>query len=60
MLYYTVKDIQEMMGISKNVAYKFANIDGISCMRLGNKILFDKEDFDKWRTRHKNKSVEIK
>jgi len=60
MLYYTVKDLQEMMGISKNTAYKMADVDGVACMRLGGKLLFDKEAFDKWRRQHINKVVDIK
>lgn len=59
MLYYTIKDIQEMMGISKNTAYKLARINGVCCMQLGKKLLFEKESFDRWRERHKNKIVEL-
>jgi excisionase family DNA binding protein len=55
-----VKDLQEMMGISRNTAYKMADVDGVACMKLGGKLLFDKEAFDKWRRQHINKVVDIK
>lgn len=49
MLYYTVKDIAEMLGVSKNTAYKIAAMDDVPSMRIGKSIRIDKEGFDNWR-----------
>lgn len=49
MEYYTIKDIMDILGVSRNTAYKIANIDGMPTLRLGRTIRIEKEGFDKWR-----------
>lgn len=56
-LYYNIKDIMKIFNIGKDVAYKLAQTDGVPCMRLGNRILFEKSAFDTWRKRNVNKII---
>ena len=58
-LYYTIQDIMCIFGISKNTAYKLARLDGVPCMRIGDKYLFEKEAFNNWRKRNLNRTIII-
>ncbi len=58
-LYYTIQDIMCIFGISKNTAYKLAKLDGVPCMRIGDKCLFEKEAFNNWRKRNLNRTINI-
>lgn len=53
MLYYTVKDVMEMLGVSRNTAYKIAALDDVPSIRIGRSIRIERDGFDKWRKRAK-------
>jgi len=46
---YTVKEIAQILGISKNAAYTFVNDEnGFNTVRIGNRILVSRKSFDEW------------
>lgn len=49
MEYYTIKDVMDMLGVSKGTAYKIAELDGVPTIRIGRIIRIEKKGFDRWR-----------
>lgn len=50
---YTVKEIAQILGISKNTAYAFVNEEkGFNTVRIKNKILISRKSFDEWLDRN--------
>ena len=47
-MYYTIQDLMELLHISRNTAYKIAHMVGAPTIRVGGKLLLDKEKFDLW------------
>ena len=45
---YTVKEIADILGISRNHAYDYINDMGFRIIRIGAAIRIPKTDFDKW------------
>ncbi len=57
-LYYTVRDLMTIFQISKANAYKLTQVSGFPTMRIGSKILIEKEGLSKWRKNHLYKTVD--
>ena len=55
--FYSIKDVMTILNIGRNKAYKLANVNGVPVMRIGNTILFEKEEFDLWIRKHIGKTV---
>ena len=47
-MYYTVRDIMDIFHISKNTAYKLVHSVGAPTIRVGRKLLVDKNQFESW------------
>lgn len=45
---YTVKEIADILGISRNHAYDYINDMGFRIIRIGVAIRIPKAEFDKW------------
>ena len=45
---YTVKEIADILGISRNHAYDYINDMGFRIIRIGAEIRIPKAEFDKW------------
>ena len=45
---YTVKEIAEILGISKNAAYDLVKSNGFVTVRIGKTIRVSIESFDEW------------
>ena len=45
---YTIKDIQDIMGIGQNCAYKLVKIKGFPKIQIGKKILVPEDEFNNW------------
>ncbi len=45
---YTVSEIQEMLGIGRNSAYKLIHSGVFSLLRIGTSIRVSKSSFDSW------------
>ena len=45
---YTVKEIADILGISRNHAYDYINDMGFRIIRIGAAIRIPKTEFDKW------------
>ena len=45
---YTVKEIAEILGISKNAAYDLVKSNGFVIVRIGKTIRVPIESFDEW------------
>ncbi|MPN16994.1 hypothetical protein SDC9_164343 [bioreactor metagenome] len=45
---YTVKEIQEMLSISKNTAYRLIESRPFPVIKIGNTYRVSKEAFNKW------------
>lgn len=45
---YSVKDIQRLMGIGRNSAYKLVNKKGFPSIYVGNRIIIPADLFQSW------------
>ena len=45
---YTVKEMQEVLGISRATAYELIHVKGFPAFRVGKKILISKTGLDEW------------
>ena len=45
---YTIKDIQRILGIGKNNAYKLLQLPSFPFIKIGKRYLIPKDDFEKW------------
>lgn len=45
---YSIKDLQEIMGIGKNTAYKLVKLKGFPFIQIGKKILIPSDGLNKW------------
>lgn len=45
---YNVSDIQNILGISRTMAYRLVNSNPFRVVRVGNRILISKKSFDEW------------
>lgn len=55
--YYTVKDLCSIFHISRDTAYRLCDTNCFPSIRIGNRVLVDIEEFDKWRKKHLGKTV---
>jgi excisionase family DNA binding protein len=46
--YYNVADIQELLGIGRNSAYKLVTANGFPSIYVGNRIIIPADRFDQW------------
>ena len=46
--FLTVKDIQNILKISQDMAYKIVNTDGFPSIKIGRTIRIPEEEFEKW------------
>ena len=44
--FYTVKDIKEILHIGKNKAYALCNLELFPTVKMGNKLLIYKQEFE--------------
>ena len=45
---YTIKDIQNYLGIGKNHAYKLFKLQGFPVIKIGKKYIIPKDLFEEW------------
>lgn len=45
---YTIKDIQNYLGIGKNNAYKLLKLQGFPVIKIGKKYIIPKDLFEEW------------
>ena len=58
--YYSVKDIQSIMGCGRDKAYQLVKSSSFPSTRIGKIMFIDKEEFEKWRKRNSYTEVFIK
>ena len=46
--YYTPKEIMEILGVSKNTAYKLLKEEGFPCFKIGGAYRIPRKKFDQW------------
>lgn len=56
---YSVKDIENILNISHNTAYKLVKLKGFPSIQVGRKILIPSNEFEKWIEKSVGKSYEI-
>lgn len=56
---YTITDLQTILHIGKNTAYKIAKLKGFPTIQIGKKILIPKEDFNQWMQNNIGKQIDI-
>ena len=56
-MYYTIEEVMDLLRISRNTAYRLAHKNGVPTIKIGKKILFDKELFHRWLREHMNKNL---
>ena len=52
--YYTVDEIQQILGLHKNTAYVLIRKEEFKVIRAGKSLLIPKANFDDWLLQHKN------
>ena len=57
--YYSVNEIQEIIGCGRQKAYKIVNCKGFPKTRIGRSFYIDKKEFDKWRARNMYSEIYI-
>lgn len=45
---YQVPEAADMLGVSKDLIYKMVREKTIPCKRLGRRVVFPRDRFDKW------------
>ncbi len=48
MEFYTIKDIMNILRVSRNTAYKIVNTENVPVLRIGSSIRIEKSGFDEW------------
>ena len=56
---YTVEDISNIFKCSVRLAYDIVNLDGFPSMKLGGRILVEKNALNEWIGKNKGKLVPI-
>ena len=53
---YTIKDVQEILGIGRDSVYKLVKLPTFPVFRIGKKHLIPKKEFEQWvkNSIHKN------
>ena len=46
--FYSVVDVQKLLGIGRNTAYKLVNSKGFPSLYVGNRIIIPVDLFQKW------------
>jgi excisionase family DNA binding protein len=49
----SVKQVQEELGISKSFAFKILQSEGLPHLRIGRRIVIQREDFLRWKEAHR-------
>ena len=57
--FYTVKDIKEILRIGKNKAYALCNMELFPIVKMGNKTLIYKKEFEQWLEESQNSHIII-
>jgi len=57
--FYTIKDIQAILHIGKNKAYALVKLDQFPTLRIGNKTLIYKKEFEQWLIENQNRQITI-
>ena len=56
---YTIKDIQRILHIGHNTAYKLVKLKGFPKIQIGNKILVPENELEKWINSNIGNKIEI-
>lgn len=56
---YTLKELQNVMKIGKNTAYKLTKLKGFPIIRIGNKILVPHNQLIEWLDKNKGNTINI-
>ena len=56
---YSVKDVEQILGVSHNTAYKLIKLKGFPSIQIGRKIIVPKDEFDKWVEKSIGKTIHI-
>ena len=54
---YNVKDIQNIFHCGKNQAYELVKADGFPSMRIGGKIVVEKNALENWFTKNRGRTI---
>lgn len=57
--YYTVKDIQQIIGCGRDVAYALVHSKSFPSTKIGKTYYIDKVEFERWRKRYLYKEITI-
>lgn len=57
--YYSVKDIQEILGVGRATTYRLVRSKGFPSITIGKQILIDKEAFVDWQRNQLGRRVRL-
>lgn len=55
--FYTIKDIQAILHIGKNKAYALVKLEHFPTLKIGNKTLIYKKEFEQWLIENQNNQI---
>ena len=56
---YTIKDLQQVLNIGHNTAYKLVKLKGFPTIKIGKKILVPEEGLIKWLKENTGNTINI-
>ena len=54
---YTMSELQTILKIGKNTAYKLVKLKGFPSIQIGKKILISKNELNEWLKNNKNSKI---
>ena len=57
--FYTVKDVREILHIGKTKAYTLCKMKLFPTLKIGNKTLIYKNEFNQWLKESENSTIEM-
>lgn len=54
---YTMSELQTILKIGKNTAYKLVKLKGFPIIQIGKKILIPKNELNEWLKNNKNSKI---
>lgn len=57
LVFYTPKDIQRIFKCGRKKSYEIMNIKGFPSFRINTALYVEKQEFEKWVARNKNKNI---
>jgi excisionase family DNA binding protein len=58
--YLTPKDLQDILKIGRNKAYKLCELSDFPCIRIGSSYRINKQKFEQWQLNHLGDTINLR